>query len=175
MIEAIIQADAGSIPVDEAKEILREAVDLVRGIDPSGTVERFIAAQTPTDAYHVALSLLSNHEHIVDVAARDYARKYMPECCTTPEKLEDALESLADVFEYSWVMNDEPECHVRSPHNPNWEALYYFAVRMLPIGHAVKHGLSPYKEEDIEHYKARYGDLTLCMFCDSLVERPKVH
>lgn len=175
MTEATMQTSLGEIPVEEAKEVMASAIELVRGLDESGTVERYMLALHEEDFYHLAVSVIENHEHIVDMAARAYAKKHMPERCVTKEGVEEALELLSADFEYSWIKGKEPECHVRSSYNPNWEPLYHFGVQLLPIEYAVSNGLSPYTEEDIPDYKRQYGEFTVCMFCDSLVERPKMH
>ncbi|MCP4528599.1 MAG: hypothetical protein GY833_22195 [Aestuariibacter sp.] len=166
-------------PESQTRATMKEALELIRGADISGKAERFMMAQQPRDLYQLAKSIVDNHSQAVDTATRDYVRKYAPEHCTTVNDTEAVLDAVAESIEYSWITGkvDDPipKCHVRSHLNPNWEPLYLFGIQMLPIEHAVEHGLSPYTVEDIPAYKERHGNLTLCLYCDSLVESPKLH
>lgn len=160
---------------DEAKDIITNAAAIARGIDPSGAVERYLLAQEPADLYRMSLCLLRNHEHVVDQASKDYAKKYVPEAAASEDLIEEVLDGLVETFKYSWIVDNAPRCYVSSPYNPNWEALYYFRVTIMPIEDAVsKEGL-PYTDTDIQLYKDRHGGAALCIFFGSLVERPKVH
>ncbi|MDK1290111.1 hypothetical protein [Pseudoalteromonas umbrosa] len=164
-----------AVPVEQVKQTIHDALELTCYMDDGYQASQFIKQLPMEQRYQACDAILEHHEQIVDEAVREYARKYVPSQCETPEGMDKVLSKLLEEFEYSWLFSTYPQCYVRSSFNPNWEPLYYFAIQMLPIEQAVQLGVSRYEEDEIPQYKRTYGDSTLCIFSESLVEVPQKH
>lgn len=175
MIEVSTNPNIGHVSAADIKAVMISAAELARGLDPSGLVERYLISQEPEDMYRIALCLVKNHEHAVNLAMQDYAKKYVPAVGASEELIEEVLDGLVETLKFSWIVDGDPRCYGSSPYNPNWEALYYFRVTLMPIEDAVEQEDLPYTTDDIQVYKECYGGAALCIFFGSLVDQPKVH